>query len=190
MVYPPHRSTQPKRTDSMEFKICLGCQKSLSEMEFDFSRRSDRRGQLKAHCITCCRRASVASSRGCEMQKEAATGESGGGSYEKRNAILKEIGFRSYREYLSSDLWKRVRAVVFQKKGRKCFCCGSKASQIHHNNYAKDELLGENVKRLVPLCGRCHTRIEFRGVEKATLWEAKAEYKRLRKEFLKPVANL
>jgi hypothetical protein len=80
-------------------------------------------------------------------------------AYLKRAITLRQIGFSSYAEYLASDTWKGIKEEVFRRKGRKCFSCGSFASQVHHRDYKKTTLQGRRFKGLVPLCGHCHERI-------------------------------
>lgn len=79
----------------------------------------------------------------------------------KRDRRLKAIGFKSYKEYLASDLWKGIREEVFAIKGRVCLCCNSPATQLHHTRYKMEELLGTNLRHIQPVCGPCHKQIEF-----------------------------
>lgn len=84
-----------------------------------------------------------------------------GQSYESRNLILRKMGFRSYAEYLKSDLWKRVRASMFKRKDRLCYICSDPAYTGHHNRYRESDLNGETIKHLHPICEKCHDRIEL-----------------------------
>ncbi len=73
------------------------------------------------------------------------------------NATLESLGFASYREYLLSELWKDIRRAVFDHHGETCVGCRrTRATQIHHKEYTKPAMLGENLNLLVPLCGQCH----------------------------------
>lgn len=81
--------------------------------------------------------------------------------YRERNATLHAMGFKSYRVYLASDLWKLVRSRVFRKKGRICSLCPAPATSVHHNRYHRNDLLGKNLKFLNPICNACHEEIEF-----------------------------
>jgi hypothetical protein len=110
-----------------------------------------------------------------------------GRTYESRAHVLRLLGFSSYQDYLSSELWKSVRERVFADKGRKCFMCGLAASQVHHNRYHRNDFLGKRTKYLNPVCGSCHVGIEFDGEKKRTLKQAKVEFHRKRKTHLRAV---
>ncbi len=84
--------------------------------------------------------------------------------------ILKELGFKTYKQYLRSDLWQNVREKVFRLNGRQCWCCTKKAKVIHHLKYTKRSLTGKSVDNLVPLCRKCHYKIHFKknGAKRST----------------------
>lgn len=85
-------------------------------------------------------------------------------TYRNRNDILRELGYRSYSEYLSSDLWKEIRRRAIRKAKGMCEVCGkNEATHVHHLNYQKDTLLGkkETLVFLVASCEECHIRVEF-----------------------------
>lgn len=93
---------------------------------------------------------------------------------------LHAIGFRSYKEYLNSPLWDRVRTSIFMLADRKCKLCGSKAQVVHHKDYSKQTLLGFRPHNLVALCEACHTKIEFHdNGKKRTQKETNKEFNRL-----------
>lgn len=108
-----------------------------------------------------------------------------GKSYAGRAYWLKVIGFSSYRQYLKSDLWKRVRGLVFQVKGRDCYLCGGFASQAHHQRYHKNDLIGKKLMFIQPLCGRCHLAIEFDGESKMMMRESTHRFNVMRRARLK-----
>ena len=82
--------------------------------------------------------------------------------YRKRDRVLIKMGFASYRDYLKSDLWQRVRREVFQRKGSYCFLCvEAPATEIHHCRYQRSDFLGKRIVGMFPLCGACHRAIEF-----------------------------
>jgi len=83
------------------------------------------------------------------------------GAYQRRDAALQEIGFASYREYLDSELWAKIRRMAFAKWGHICNKCRDKAELIHHANYSVDTLLGRDLSGLVPVCHACHTVAEL-----------------------------
>ena len=82
--------------------------------------------------------------------------------YIVRSTTLSSIGFKSYREYLSSPLWYSIKLKVFTLKGHSCAAkCGKEAACIHHRKYHKEVLLGKDLGPLVPLCHGCHEKIEI-----------------------------
>lgn len=110
-----------------------------------------------------------------------------GKSYQSRAWFLKKLGFRSYGDYLASDLWKQVRERVFEIKGRECFLCGKPATQAHHSRYHEADLVGRKLKYIHPVCGKCHEEIEFRRGKKATLIQAKKAFNRKRRAHMPAV---
>lgn len=80
--------------------------------------------------------------------------------YSRRNAILEFLGFGSYREYLNSPLWQEVRQKVLV--GGPCYVCGRlNATQVHHQEYTEENLCGDSLQGMVPICGGCHRKVEF-----------------------------
>ena len=63
-----------------------------------------------------------------------------------------------YREYLKTDAWKRKRYVVLKRDNWTCQYCGAKATQVHHERYAKYKIGQEPIKWLVSLCKSCHDK--------------------------------
>lgn len=86
--------------------------------------------------------------------------------YSNRNSLLRGMGFTSYSDYLRSDLWTSIRERVFERKGKTCCCCESKASQVHHSSYDSETLRGATLTSLWPICHHCHERIEMNGKSK------------------------
>jgi 5-methylcytosine-specific restriction endonuclease McrA len=82
-------------------------------------------------------------------------------AYNKRNALLQCLGFKTYRDYLQSDVWKRIRRQVLERDQYKCFCCGRPATEVHHQKYSKQELMGTKLDKLVSICRGCHQNGEF-----------------------------
>ncbi len=87
-------------------------------------------------------------------------------SIKDRNEILNRAGYSSYREYLKSELWKKIRQACFLLKGKKCASCRKTATEVHHVSYTEKNLLEVNLKSieltLFPLCHRCHTKCHFK----------------------------
>lgn len=81
--------------------------------------------------------------------------------YKERNYNLKAMGYSSYRDYLLSDQWSEIRQRVLDGSNHTCYCCGSKATQVHHTVYLKSVLAGRSLKGLYAVCGKCHYKAEF-----------------------------
>lgn len=79
--------------------------------------------------------------------------------YRYRDENLKAMGFKSYSEYLRSDLWASIRKRALEMDD-KCQRCGKTATQVHHRAYDPATLRGDNINSLSPLCGRCHRKAE------------------------------
>ena len=97
------------------------------------------------------------------MSRTRAARKHTGTRYDRRNAVLAEMGFTSYRAYLASDLWKSIRQQVFDRDGGICrLCLKRKAKSVHHITYHEDTLRGETLDQLVSICGGCHLYSEFK----------------------------
>jgi len=102
-----------------------------------------------------------------------------GNAYVKRDRVLKQIGFKSYKKYLQSRLWFAIHHAVMDREGWACKLCVSGGAQIHHLRYDRADLLGHELKYLVPLCRECHHAIEHDSAgRKINLERANAEYER------------
>lgn len=102
--------------------------------------------------------------------------------YTQRDRVLVRLGFPTYRDYLESELWHRIRASVLRKSSGMCCVCGCEATQVHHKCYDKNTLLGKTNHNLVSICETCHKLIEFDSRKrKRKLKEANAVLKRLRR---------
>lgn len=52
-----------------------------------------------------------------------------------------------YNEYyLDSEQWQRKRALVLKRDRFKCVFCGARATQVHHNRYARKNLGREPIE--------------------------------------------
>jgi 5-methylcytosine-specific restriction endonuclease McrA len=58
--------------------------------------------------------------------------------------------------YLSSDDWKRKRALVLKRDQYRCMHCGARATQVHHKRYARRNIGKEPIEWLVSVCKSCH----------------------------------
>jgi len=97
--------------------------------------------------------------------------------YRGRQLILSDLGYRSYRGYLASDLWRSIRQRLLKRARHRCERCGSRATQVHHIGYSHDNLSGRKSRGLVPVCGGCHRLYELDGDCKVTMCEAKKRRK-------------
>ncbi len=84
--------------------------------------------------------------------------------YKNRNKVIQLNGLaKSYKEYLRSDLWKKIRARVLKRDRGECRICGGIASQAHHTNYATKTMLGHSIVGIFAICSGCHYFVEFFG---------------------------
>lgn len=85
------------------------------------------------------------------------------GTFGDRDSNLRLIGFESYEEYLSSDLWAFIRSRVLASIEDRCECCHSTIGLcLHHRSYSMPVLVGNfsNVHRhIVRLCVECHRAV-------------------------------
>lgn len=101
------------------------------------------------------------------------------GSYAERDALLRQLGFRSYREYLDSPLWTGIRERhlrIYQH----CHC-GRWARQVHHQKYSLANLSGKSPAGLRSVCAGCHVQAEFEGDRKLDLNSATAKFTEIKK---------
>jgi hypothetical protein len=99
-------------------------------------------------------------------------------AYAKRDAVLRYLGFASYKAYLKSPLWSSIRQNILERDGHQCRSCARKANQVHHRRYSIEVLRGEALEWLQAICGRCHRGIEFRSSGKVSLAQANRTLKR------------
>jgi hypothetical protein len=83
--------------------------------------------------------------------------------YERRNRFLKVLGYNCYSHYLHSEMWKTIRAMVLNRDNGRCVRagCGRPATDVHHNSYEIDVLIGKDLRQLVSLCRDHHRQAEF-----------------------------
>ena len=106
-------------------------------------------------------------------------------SYGYRNRILRELGFSTYQDYLSSGLWRSIRRRVIERDNGKCYGCGKKARQVHHLSYGWPSLTGESLEQLVSVCRKCHAQSEFKRRRKLSLNAANSRLNKIRKKRLR-----
>lgn len=101
------------------------------------------------------------------------------GPYAERRDALTELGFSSYNAYLRSGLWARIRAAVLAAYPLCPACRRARPRQVHHMSYALGVMRGNDRSKLVPLCRKCHRRVEFNGRLKRSFPRAQAKCLRL-----------
>lgn len=64
-------------------------------------------------------------------------------------------GGHTYKHYLETEHWMRMREMALSRADYHCSVCGSTSVlQVHHNTY--ERLFEERLGDLVALCGDCH----------------------------------
>lgn len=60
-----------------------------------------------------------------------------------------------YRDYLTTDHWRRTRQRALKERGQRCEACGStRALHVHHRSYQR--VGEEGIEDLRILCHACH----------------------------------
>lgn len=80
--------------------------------------------------------------------------------FQHRAAKLKRLGFKTYQQYVASDLWASIRQRVIERDECLCQSCKRPGCEVHHMDYDMDTLEGKSLDRLVLLCFHCHRQIE------------------------------
>lgn len=75
-------------------------------------------------------------------------------AYNRRNKVLRGLGFASYEEYLASPLWAEISRRKLDSEGRRCYACGKTATQVHHGDYDRETLRGP--LKVVGVDGKCY----------------------------------
>lgn len=78
----------------------------------------------------------------------------------QRLKILNDLGFRSYSAYMRSRLWRSIRDLVFEYRGKSCCCCTAEAESVHHESYDYATMVGRKLDHLYPICRECHDTVE------------------------------
>ncbi len=156
-------------------KACMACNVKYDESEF----MDPRKTKPKRYCRACRARSSKVAKQAAAKAREFGDGK----SYDSRDRWVMSIGFKNYREYLGSELWKAVRRAVFTTKGKTCSTCGQDATELHHTRYHRNDLLGKVLKHIFPICKDCHEAVERDGSQKTTMHRARAKFRRRQKWF-------
>lgn len=91
------------------------------------------------------------------------------GQYAQRLAVLNNLGFANYKEYLNSDLYQGIKSRVLTRRPY-CELCGDVSVVVHHVAYNKKSLRGSKSPLLVSLCNSCHYYIEVDKAGEKTTW--------------------
>lgn len=102
-------------------------------------------------------------------------------AYSRRNRRIRELGLaQTYQEYLKSDIWLWIRRRVLDRDKRRCRLCDAKATEVHHTNYSRTTLIGQNLAALYAVCRKCHETVEFADGRKLNMQEMRAAMRGLR----------
>ncbi len=106
--------------------------------------------------------------------------------YANRNETLLAMGFKDYRAYLRSKLWRAIRRKQLEKCPD-CYGCSKPANQVHHTSYDYGVLNGESNDGLFSLCARCHMWVEVtKSGYKRTPTQATKELERIHRMYAHP----
>jgi hypothetical protein len=83
--------------------------------------------------------------------------------------ILKSLGFKSYKDYLNSELWKIIKEVVLARDVHHCRCCGATGDNVFRYTDSKAAFLGAQPELLITVCNQCLRDIYYEGRRKRSL---------------------
>jgi 5-methylcytosine-specific restriction endonuclease McrA len=63
----------------------------------------------------------------------------------------------SYRKYIKSNSWKRLRKQTLIRDNYICKFCGEKATDVHHIQYPED-FKNDSIDNLISCCKKCHEK--------------------------------
>lgn len=66
--------------------------------------------------------------------------------------------FKTYKEYLNSDLWKEKKKTILSSLGKKCNRCGTKKGRIDIHHLTYDRVTNEKLSDVIVLCAECHSK--------------------------------
>ena len=84
-------------------------------------------------------------------------------TYKRRDELLWHHGYDSYREYLQSEAWARIRRRILNRAGWRCQIkgCRDEATQVHHIDYTEANLIRGSDELLIAICRDHHRQIEI-----------------------------
>jgi 5-methylcytosine-specific restriction endonuclease McrA len=72
----------------------------------------------------------------------------------KKKVVKKKIVFKSYKEYLLSNQWKKKRNIILTKNPICEICKINKSTEVHHKTYK--HIFREKLSELTAICRDCH----------------------------------
>jgi len=79
----------------------------------------------------------------------------------KRRRTLDVLEMDYYQQYLKSARWRKIKRRILDRDKNICQCCGGHGTYVHHRNYSRETLMGEDDAKLATVCGGCHNLIHF-----------------------------
>lgn len=104
--------------------------------------------------------------------------------YVERDRLVRELGLPSYRIYLQSELWAKIRKRVLKKKPR-CNFCDARATQVHHSRYTAENLRGDCLRGLWSTCADCHELMHLNNGQMIDFGETHSRLKTFKKAHRK-----
>jgi len=80
---------------------------------------------------------------------------------QKKRRALDVVEMDYHNQYLKSSRWRKIKKRILERDGNICQCCGGHGTYVHHRNYSRETLLGEDDARLATVCGGCHHLVHF-----------------------------
>lgn len=77
--------------------------------------------------------------------------------WRQRDAALDRLGYGTYRDYLRSPHWVKVKARYRESILPQACMCGEETVDLHHMTY--ERIGAERLADLLPLCRRCHAMV-------------------------------
>lgn len=77
----------------------------------------------------------------------------------RKKTKLKNLKYKSYKDFLQSTYWKEVRAMVLKRDENKCGCGAKFNLQIHHLTYRNHLNEKSHLEDLITVCRKCHEKI-------------------------------
>jgi 5-methylcytosine-specific restriction endonuclease McrA len=74
--------------------------------------------------------------------------------------LAQETEKLSYKQFLQSEYWKRIKKEILKRDGYRCyFCKSNEFLQIHHTTYKYLRKEYKYRKTLMTVCEKCHNEI-------------------------------